>query len=131
MDILEESESIQDGEEVMSGRPGFREPKGLSRRLGKKNNKFPIPTGGPPQMKVSGEPMPFAVMCCGCNKTSQMPDFDPKYPPAGFICVYCKMKHRMKFNKNAHKWEITPVREEAGEKGVSITGDADRPTNTG
>jgi len=88
-------------------------------------SKFPIPEGAPPKIKVTGEPMPFMVTCCGCNTTSQMPDFDFKDPPAGFICYKCKLKHRLKFNKNVHRWEIIPIREE-GEQSVPITGDAGR-----
>lgn len=111
----------------MAGKPGFR---ALPRRIGQGKGKFPIPTGtAKPQMKVTGEPMPFAVTCCGCNKVSQVPDFDPKNPPDGFICCHCKLKHRMKFNKSIHKWEIIPVRE--GEQSVQLTGDADGKANTG
>jgi len=104
----------------MDHKAGFRLPT-------RNKNKFPIPTGGPPQMKITGEPMPFIVTCCGCNKPSHVPDFDAKDPPKGFKCCYCGLKHDMKFNKNVHKWEIKPIRE--GEKSVPTTGDADRPTN--
>jgi len=96
--------------------------------IGKCGGKRMMPenNGHPPRIKIAGEPMPFIVICPNCKKPSHPPDFDIDDPPKGFICCYCNTKHRWKFNKNTHKWEIIP----GVEKNDATSGDWQNKTGT-